>query len=162
MGQVGRSKSVQVPVHAPPDVVYELLSDPTRMPQWSPEVVRVRWLERDRVVRVGARFRGTNRARLCWSRVCEVTVAEPPHRFAFRTVPTWLYADSTLWSFEVAPTAEGCAVTQRYEVVRGANLVVRLGALINGRSQHLEPNLRATLEALRDTAERMVPTAGGR
>lgn len=161
MQPVGYSESVEVPVRAPAELVYRLLSDPTRMPQWSPEVVRVRWLGDDGSARVGARFRGTSRAQVRWSRTCEVTAAEPPRRFAFRTIPTWLYGDSTLWTFEVTPGSRGCTVTQRYEIVRGPNLAVQLGTLVTRRPQRLEPHLRATLEALRDTAEQAVARAGG-
>jgi hypothetical protein len=38
---VGDSEAAQVTIHASPEIVHELLSDPTRMPQWSPEVIRV-------------------------------------------------------------------------------------------------------------------------
>jgi hypothetical protein len=149
---VGDSEAVQATIAAPQEVVYDLLSDPRRMPQWSPEIVRVIWAAGHGTARPGARFRGTSRARLRWSRTCEVLAADPPRLFSFRTVPSWLYRDSTIWSFDIEPHPDGCVVTERYEVVRGPNLLLRWGARVNGRPSRLAPHLERTLQGLRASA----------
>jgi len=48
-------------VRAEPSVVYDLISDVTRMGSWSPETTSCRWLSDAIGPTVGARFRGTNR-----------------------------------------------------------------------------------------------------
>jgi uncharacterized protein YndB with AHSA1/START domain len=153
MSDVGHSESVRVAIDAPASLVYRLVSDPTRMPEWSPEVVRVVWQAGHDAAEVGARFRGTSRARLRWSRTCEVLAAEPGRRFVFRTVPSWPYRDSTVWSFEIDPTPDGCRLTERYEIVRGPNVLLRLAARLNARPTDLAPHLASTLRRLKATAE---------
>ncbi len=53
--------TVSVFVAAPPETVYDLVADLTRMGEWSPETTEVRWLDGATQAKVGARFRGTNR-----------------------------------------------------------------------------------------------------
>jgi hypothetical protein len=48
-------------IHAPAQVVYDLVADPMRMAEWSPECVRCRWISGATRTAVGARFRGTSR-----------------------------------------------------------------------------------------------------
>jgi uncharacterized protein YndB with AHSA1/START domain len=150
---VGDSEAAQVTIHASPEIVHELLSDPTRMPQWSPEVIRVVWTDGHTSARAGARFRGTSRARLRWRRTCEVLAVERPYRFVFRTVPSWLYSDSTIWSFDIEPRPDGCVVTERYEVVREPNMFLRWGVRFNGRPPRLAAHLQRTLQGLKASAE---------
>lgn len=51
----------QVYIEAPPDKVFQLVSDVTRMGEWSPECRRCRWLDGVSSPVVGTRFRGQNR-----------------------------------------------------------------------------------------------------
>jgi uncharacterized protein YndB with AHSA1/START domain len=53
-------QQVSVEIAAPPDAVYDLIADVTRMGEWSPECVRCRWLDGAQEARPGARFRGTS------------------------------------------------------------------------------------------------------
>ena len=52
--------SVTRMIKAEPATVYDLISDITRMNQFSPETVRTSWLDGATEARVGARFKGTN------------------------------------------------------------------------------------------------------
>src|SRR4051812_33266481 len=73
-------------VAAPPERVYALISDITRMGEWSPEATGGHWQRGANGPAVGARFRGTNRKGWRrWSTVNTVTAAEPGRQFAFRT-----------------------------------------------------------------------------
>ena len=64
-------------VRAEPSVVYDLVSDVTRMGSWSPETTSCRWLASATGPTVGARFRGTNRhgPLLRWTTTCTVSPA---------------------------------------------------------------------------------------
>ncbi|MGB8503197.1 SRPBCC family protein, partial [Mycobacterium sp.] len=53
--------SANVHIDAPPLAVYRLVSDITRMGQWSPECYRCEWLDGATGATVDARFRGHNR-----------------------------------------------------------------------------------------------------
>lgn len=77
--------SVTVHVHAPPERVYALVADITRMGEWSPECVRCRWVKGATGPVVGARFRAVNRRGFFrWSNTPEVIAADPGQEFAFR------------------------------------------------------------------------------
>jgi uncharacterized protein YndB with AHSA1/START domain len=158
MAAVGESETAQVWVRAAPAVIYDLVQDPTQMARWSPEVVSV-VTDGAGPARVGMRFRGISRARFRWSRTCEVLAAERPERFVFRTVPTRLYSDSTVWTFEIRPREGGALVTQRYEIVRGLRLPLRWVVRLNGRPRRLAPHLEHTLLCLKDSAEHVQASA---
>ena len=51
----------RVEIDAAPLTVYELISDITRMGDWSPECYRCEWLNGATAAEEGARFRGHNR-----------------------------------------------------------------------------------------------------
>lgn len=119
MGTLPKSGSATVEVDASPEQVWALLADITRAGEWSHETQGGDWLEGASGAVVGARFRGRNKnGRQRWTRVCEVVAADAPHTIAWRTVPSRLYPDSTVWTYELAPTERGCRITQRFEVVR--------------------------------------------
>lgn len=79
-----RTVSDSVVVAAPPDAVYDLVADPTRTPDWSPENRGAR-TDRPGPLPVGAVFTGLNERRgFRWVTECVVTAADPGERFAFR------------------------------------------------------------------------------
>jgi hypothetical protein len=49
---------------------------------------------------------------------CEVTAVEAPHRFAWRTIATTLYVDSTDWAISLEPAGGGTRIVQTYQVTR--------------------------------------------
>lgn len=53
--------AVTVEIAAAPDKVYAMVSDITRMGEWSPECVSCRWAKGATGPAVGARFKATNR-----------------------------------------------------------------------------------------------------
>ncbi|WP_245617735.1 SRPBCC family protein [Nitriliruptor alkaliphilus] len=147
--------AVQLEVPAPPSAVYEQVADVTTIGDRSEECHHAAWLPGADPGQVGARFRGRNRFGIArWSRVCEVTEAEPGQRFAFRTIPERIdlsRADSTRWSFTFEPTADGCLVTHEYRIER---MPLQPFRWLYGRflphHRDMRPHMRRTLEALRD------------
>lgn len=127
MGTLPKHGSATVEVDATPEQVWGLLADVTRTGEWSHETQGAEWLDGATAAAPGARFRGRNRqGRSKWSRVCEVVTADVARTISWRTVPSRLYADSTVWTYELAPTADGCRITQRFEVLKLNPLVDRL------------------------------------
>ncbi|MEX1007732.1 MAG: SRPBCC family protein [Acidimicrobiia bacterium] len=77
--------SVTRDVDAPAEQVWTMVSDVTRMGEWSPENVGGTWLGGATGPQPGARFRGTNRnGTKKWNTVATVVDAEPGRRFSFR------------------------------------------------------------------------------
>ena len=119
MGTLPKNGSATVEVAASPEQVWTLLADITRAGEWSHETQGGDWLDGATAALPGARFRGRNRnGRSKWSRVCEVQAAEAPTEISWRTLPTPLYRDSTLWTYELTRTDTGCRITQRFDVVK--------------------------------------------
>jgi hypothetical protein len=134
---------------APPDRVYELISDVTRMGEWSPETTACVWLGGATGPEVGARFRGRNQiAWRRWSTTCTVTAADPGRRFAFRVTSGPLAVAD--WAFDIEPTPDGCRVTESFTDQRGW-LITTGGRLITGvsdRGEHNRASMGTTLDNL--------------
>jgi uncharacterized protein YndB with AHSA1/START domain len=146
----GSPVAVTVEVAAPPERVWALVSDVTRMGEWSPETTACDWVGDADGPEVGARFRGRNQIGWRrWSTTCTVTAADPGRRFAFRvaSVGGLPVAD---WSFEMAPTEGGCRVTESCTDRRG-RIMHTLGRLVTGvadRDAHNRPGMEQTLARL--------------
>lgn len=153
MGTIPKSGSAAVEVQASSEQVWALLADITRAGDWSHETRGGEWLDGATAAVVGARFRGSNKnGRMKWSRVCEVVAADAPHTIAWRTVPTRLYPDSTVWTFELEPAERGCRITQRYEVVHVNPIADRLFYALIPAHRDRSAALRQDLVSLGEVA----------
>ena len=95
-----------VEVAAPPEVVWAIVSDPTRTPEWSPVCRRVEWIPPSSSPTKGARFRGHNQLRAFkWARNCEIDEWEPQRTIAFHT--EFKGRASTRWRYTLEPTGDG-------------------------------------------------------
>src|SRR5262245_37219471 len=76
--------SVSVHIDASPEAVYAIVSDVTRTPEFSPEIVSCTWLDGATGPAVGARFKAINKVpnRPSWPNKPVVTVVEPGRAFA--------------------------------------------------------------------------------
>jgi hypothetical protein len=107
--------AVSTEIAAGPETVYALVSDVTRMGQWSPECVRCTWAKGATGPVVGARFKAKNKGRRgpAWSNMPTVTVAEPGREFAFNRGGPGL--GSYTWRYVLEPTATGTRLTESFE-----------------------------------------------
>lgn len=145
--------SVHRDVTAPPERVFALVSDITRMGEWSPEATGGVWKDAGGPA-PGARFVGRNRrGKRSWSTSCTVHAYEPPRRFGFSVTSGPLSVAA--WDYTIEPTASGCRVTETWTDRRGA--LVRIGGrLLTGvedRASHNRAGMEATLAALAAIAE---------
>jgi hypothetical protein len=150
------SDEVAIEVAAPPERLWRLIADVTRMGEWSPVCRRCEWIDGFDGADVGTRFIGHNRqGPVRWSRVCEITTSDQGREFAFRTLLKG--AEATRWRYRFDPTQEGTRVTESYEVVsmpRWVRLLHRLpGMHAKARRDGLR-NMTRTLERLRSAAEK--------
>ena len=144
-----------ISINASPDAVWSMISDVTRMPEWSPELASTRWLGSPAGPAVGAKFRGTNRnGRRHWSTTCTVTSADPGRRFAYRVTSYGLAVSD--WIYEITPVDGGCELRESTVDQRGF-LIKFGGGPVTGvydRATHNLAGIRTTLAAIKAAAER--------
>ncbi|MER7078906.1 Polyketide cyclase / dehydrase and lipid transport [Saccharopolyspora kobensis] len=149
-------------VAAPADAVYRIAADITRMGEWSPECTGGRWKSGEPGA-VGARFEGDNQARGdTWTTECEVIAAEPGRRFAWEVLTAPALTDNMVWSFEIEPTADGCALTQRFRMktapdrllkIRDSLPPERAATFPEFRRELLQKGMQQTVDQIKAAAE---------
>jgi uncharacterized protein YndB with AHSA1/START domain len=158
VNRVQKNSRVDVEVDVPVQDVWAVVSDPTRVGEWSHECCSAEWTSGDGNPVPGARFRGRNRnGRLRWTRTCELVAVDEPHEIVWRTVPSVLFPDSTEWSIRLQPSGRGTRITQTFQVVRAPWLLDRLYALLVPSHQDRDARLEADLVRLGAAARRGVP-----
>lgn len=104
-------------IQASPETLYAIVSDVTRTPELSPEIISCQWLDGSGPA-VGARFRARNKVSRgpAWSNQPEVIAAEPGREFAFlrRERP----AGELVWRYRFEPVATGTRVVESYQVTK--------------------------------------------
>lgn len=141
--------SVSANIAAPAETLYDLVSDVTRMGEWSPENVGGRWLGGATAPVVGARFRGSNRRGWRrWSTTCTVVEAEPGRTFAFEVSVAGIPASR--WTYEFRPDGDTTLVTETWadRRPRWFALLARVTMGIDDIRAHNQENSRATLANL--------------
>jgi uncharacterized protein YndB with AHSA1/START domain len=111
--------SVTTEIAAPPEEVWAMVSDLTRMHEWSPESDGTTWMKGATGAIPGAAFKGTNRAgKKKWATKGTVIEAEPGRVLTFRVtafgmkvaiLPVALMK-APRWSFHDSVTAHPLAV----------------------------------------------------
>ena len=149
MSRVQKESRVEVVVPATPEGLWQVLSDVTRIGEWSHECRSARWLGEVGGPHAGSRFRGRNRAgRLRWDRTSEIVTADAPRLLVWRTVSTLLFPDSTEWRIELAPCEGGTRVTQSFAVLHAPRLLDRLYARLIPSHQDRDAQLTEDLYRL--------------
>ena len=135
-------------------VVWSLLTDITRMGEWSPDCIGCSWLDGASGPAVGVTFEGRNRdGEFTWETICEVTECDPGRSFAY------LASGMTTWRYTVEPSADGgsCTVTESYDAPFMADPP---DYLVPNRDDLLDAATVTTLERVAAVAEmaRLKPT----
>jgi hypothetical protein len=134
--------------------LYEMITDVTRMGEWSPACKAAWWDDGD-AARLGARFTGRNvDGDSVWETRCEVVAADPGREFA------WTVGDSFVrWGYTFEAIDTGTHLTESWEFLPAgvAMFHERLGenadAQIAYRTQAALTGIPATLAALKAVAE---------
>ena len=139
---------------AAPERVYALVSDLTRMGEYSPECYRTIWLGDVSAPAVGARARGWNRyLGVRWARDVVVLAADPAQEFTFQTVPQGpLYLDSTIWRYTFAPQNGGTLVTESFAMVLLSPWIYAF-EIVTQRPKKMPGWMLQTLERIKAVAE---------
>jgi len=151
MMQKGTRREAAVHVAASPQRVYDVVSDVTRMGEWSPETVRCEWLDGASGPVVGARFKGSNQRGLArWSTRPHVVTADPGVEFAF------VVDDLTKWSYRFEVDGDGCRLVESFEMLEDLPLKFRIADRAMGirdRTADLERAMGETLQRVKLAVE---------
>jgi uncharacterized protein YndB with AHSA1/START domain len=151
----GTRGEAQIHISAPPEKVYDLVSDVRRMGEWSPETVKGEWIDGATGPAVGARFKGSNKRRFIrWSTKPEVVAAEPGREFAFVTPGS----GSTKWTYHFEQSADGGTdATESFELLSDMPQYIlwadRYLLGIKDRNADLQHAMQQTLERIKRVAE---------
>ena len=131
-----------VTIAAPPEAVWDLVTDISRMGEWSPETTSCRWLGRRKGPEVGARFVGFNkRGWARWATTVRVVEAERGRSFAFR-----VEGIGVRWGYIFEPDGDGTQLTETRDISGARIPVVKaLSVFVGGMDGHAD-ELRAGME----------------
>jgi len=146
--------SVNTEIGAPPDKVWAMVSDLTRMHEWSPESDGTTWLNGASSAVPGAAFKGTNRAgKKKWATKGTVIEVDPGNRLSFRVTAFGMKV--ALWTYRIEATTDGCTVTETWDDERGAFIKVtgKAATGVGDRMTHNRAGMETTLRNLKAAAE---------
>ena len=147
--------SVTIHIDAPPEKVWALVSDVTRIGEYSPETFEAEWADGATGPAVGARFRGhvkrNGRGPTYW-KTCQVQVCEVGTAFAFG-VETGGQVLNT-WRYDLEAAGEGTDVTESFRLTPTLGLRLYWAALGWSRGRTNRDGMRMTLERMKAELER--------
>lgn len=157
------SITATVEIDAPPAAVWAVVGDVTRMPEFSPELRRLRALGRG-PVGVGTVLVGLNRRGLAaWPTTSKVVRLEEGRAVAWHTRQS-----GATWSYELEETGSGdgpqTRLTGRRDLQRFSMGTTLLAPVIGGAVGHdheLAAGIRATLERIKAAVEAAQPAMDG-
>jgi uncharacterized protein YndB with AHSA1/START domain len=142
----------QIDIDAPPETVWQLITDLRRMPEWSPQCRMMRPLG---TLRQGTRTLNLNRRkRIFWTTTSTITELIPQRKFAFR-----VNTNNTVWSYELEPTATGTRVIESRHAENGVKPLSTLGVrmLLGGVpsfDREMVDGMNASLARIKAAAEK--------
>ena len=150
--------SVTVHIDAPPSEVWALVTDVTRIGEFSPETFEGEWLDGATGPEVGARFRGhvkrNERGPTYWAE-CVVLTCEPEREFGFgvgkgdRILNTWKY--------ELEPKDGGTDVTESFRLPENLGTRIYWKLLGRWRGRTNRHGMQTTLERMKAVLEAAPP-----
>jgi uncharacterized protein YndB with AHSA1/START domain len=142
-----------IDIAAPPELVYDLIADVTRMGEWSPECYRCEWLGGQAAAAPGVRFRGYNRlGRLRWERTAVVDTADRGREFGFTTVNDGAGREETRWRYSMEPSSSGTLHTESFEFL-WCSVPNRLAEALVPRGRQVNRGIEETLRRIKQAAE---------
>lgn len=142
------SARVERRIAASPEALYDLVTDVTRMGEWSPETIEAKWIGGATSAVPGARFKGTNKlGSSTWSTKPTVVDADRGRRFSFQ-VPGKAGAR---WTYEFSADGDDTIVVESVEQQKGSPRFIgwlQRRAGVTDRSAHLAEGMATTLDRL--------------
>jgi uncharacterized protein YndB with AHSA1/START domain len=152
-GPADRELRAEAVVAAPPARVWALLSEVSRLSEWSPELVWMVPLKRGGL-RLGQWYLGINRRKgVVWPTRSVIALLEPGRRVAWD-----VKTNGARWIWELEPQGEGTRVVHRRPVPKRLTFVSNAFArvFLHGNARHadeLEEGMAQTVARLKAAAE---------
>ncbi|HEX7739823.1 MAG TPA: SRPBCC family protein [Marmoricola sp.] len=147
--------SVTVHMAASPEAVWDLVSDVTRIGEFSPETFEAKWTRGATGPEVGAYFKGHVKRNgvgpIYWT-LCRVSQCVPGEVFGFDVVMN--DKPMNTWTYRITPTDDGCDVTESFELAPNPFFKVYWKLLGWARGKTNTDGMRQTLERIREVVER--------
>ena len=150
-------EEVTVTMAAPAEEIWDLVSDVTRIGEFSPETFEAKWVDGATGPAVGAKFRGhvkRNEIGPNYWTPCTVLVCEPGREFTFGVGN----AEKPLsrWGYKLAPNADGVStdVTETFELAPVIWLRAYWAVMGWARGKRNRNDMRRTLEAVKAVVEK--------
>jgi uncharacterized protein YndB with AHSA1/START domain len=146
--------AVTLHMDASPERVWNLVSDITRMGEYSPEVLEAEWLRGATEPDVGVRYRGhvkRNEVGPTYWTQCEITECVPGEVFEFVVLIGERRVNR--WRYEFGASGGGTDVTESFDL--GNSLWVKIWRPLGGflRERRNRRDMLSTLECVRAVAE---------
>jgi hypothetical protein len=139
---------------ASPAVVWDLVSDVTKIGRYSPETFEAEWLNGATGPAVGATFRGhvkrNGRGPVYWT-TCTVLDCVPERSFAFGVGSS--EKPLNVWRYELEPNGDGTDVTESFDLARTAPLRLYWALFGWARGPTNRNGMRTTLERIKAEVE---------
>jgi uncharacterized protein YndB with AHSA1/START domain len=156
-----RACESSVTIASPPEAVWAVVSDVTRVGEWSGECRGCDWVGDADAAVPGARFRGRNRrGGFRWTRLNEVVLLDEPHELVWRTVPSGPYPDSVEWRLHLREVPGGTLVNESFTVLKMPRIMETLLWIAAPWHRDRTADLADDLERLKAVVERSAPTSG--
>ena len=147
--------SVTVSMAAPPERVWDLISDVTRIGSYSPETFEAKWIDGATGPAVGARFRGhvkrNEKGPVYWT-TCTVRECVPGSRFSFGVGSS----DKPLntWRYHLQAAGDGTDVTESFQLADNLGLRIYWALLGWARGRTNRNGMQTTLERIKAEVEK--------
>jgi uncharacterized protein YndB with AHSA1/START domain len=149
-----RKCEASVTVAASPEAVWAVISDVTRVGEWSGECRGCVWVDGADSPTPGARFRGRNRrGGFRWTRLNEVMLVERPQTLVWRTVARAPYPDSVEWRINLVEHETGTLVSESFEVLKIPRLMEWVVGIGVPAHRDRTPDLTEDLQRLKGLVE---------
>ena len=140
-----------ITVNASPDAVYELVSDVTRIGEFSPVCKRAYWTDDAQTTFVGDNVT----PEMEWSTHCRVVNDLPGEEFTFINCGMDGQRELVQWSYSFEADGDGCRVTEAWEVLPGYGEFMNsvapdmdVEAYLDGVVPRTQEGMAATLAAI--------------
>ncbi len=147
--------SVTVSMNATPDAVWAVVSDVTRIGEFSPETFEAEWLDGATGPAMGVRFRGhvkrNEKGPTYWT-VCRVTSCEQNKDFGFEVLLGGKPVNN--WRYELSPTADGTEVTESFALAPGLPNKIYGATVGRLRLKRNRNDMGRTLERIKAVVQR--------
>ena len=153
--------AVSIDIAAPPERVWELITDVTLLPRFSTELQHAEWAEGFDAAALGAQFLGTNRHPAIgeWTTTSHIIEFEPPRLFSWAVGNPEMCAAT--WQFETNPISNGTRLRYTARLGPGQSGVTmlikrepdRADEIVARRLAQWEAGMQATVAGIRELAE---------